>query len=83
LQPERRVAIHTPRASCGKDGKTRIFAPVREPSGEFRFNYVTAVGINRSTHRGKHYMTVQGLQRSETPQKKIFDVAIDEKLSYD
>ena len=28
-------------------------------------------------------MTVQGLQRSETPHEKIFDVAIDEKLSYD
>ena len=28
-------------------------------------------------------MTVQGLQRSETAQEKIFDVAIDEKLSYD
>ena len=34
--PELLVAIHTPRQSCGKDGKARIFALVWESSGESR-----------------------------------------------
>jgi hypothetical protein len=36
--PELLVAIHTSRQSCCKGGKTRIFTPVRESSGESRLN---------------------------------------------
>jgi hypothetical protein len=37
--PELLVAIHTSRQSCCKAGKGRIFTPVRESSGESRFNW--------------------------------------------
>ena len=34
--PEMSVAVRTSRLSCRKAGKTRIFTPVRESSGESR-----------------------------------------------
>jgi len=36
--PDALVAVLTSRLSCRKAGKARIFAPVREPSGESRLN---------------------------------------------
>ena len=36
--PEPLVGIHTSRQSCCKAAKARIFTPVRESSGESRFN---------------------------------------------
>jgi hypothetical protein len=36
--PELLVAIHTSRQSYCKAGKSRIFTPVRESSGESQFN---------------------------------------------
>ena len=38
--PELLVAIHTSRQSCCKAAKARIFTPVRESSGESRFNWL-------------------------------------------
>ena len=34
--PELTVAVRTSLLSCRKAGKTRVFTPVREPSGESR-----------------------------------------------
>ena len=38
--PEVTVAIRTSLLSCGKVGKTRVFMPVRQPSGEFRLSFL-------------------------------------------
>src|SRR5262249_56152685 len=51
--PEPLVAIHTSRQSCYAAGKARIFAPVRESSGESRLSCVNmGSGRGHKTQRG-------------------------------
>ena len=45
--PELTVAVRTSLLSCRKAGKTRVFTPVRESSGESRLNLTQPAATNR------------------------------------